>query len=312
LINMIASEKIFGEFDSKLLRKIATQRCLNVMDENDEYLPKADIVKILSEDIRDVGFSRMLHAIRLKELKSMGEIVAKNKNEDRIQAIKRVLEKRIKEYSDDIGRDTFLKSVPSAIKKEIIHTLDLEVDESRDYNDAILTEAEAIGQEYFFSTFSTEKLAKFALSCGLDVDSLSQNVLVDCLMSLQSYKAPKKKPAPKPSKKKPEKIAKGIKKIDLDTYYNKEELVEYCKENKLPVTGNKRDLIAKILAHVEGREIPLPKGTKKRRKKSSETDKKSKRKRETSSGESSPKKKASIKEKKSASSSESEKPKKKK
>jgi hypothetical protein len=284
------------------------------MDENDEHLPKADIVKILSEDIRDVGFSRMLHAIRLKELKSMGEIVAKNQNTDRIQAIKRVLEKRIKEYSDDIGRETFLNSVSSAIKKEIIHTLDLEVDEARNYTEAILAEAEAIGQEYFFSTFSTEKLAKFALSCGLDVDSLSQNVLVDCLMSLQSYKAPKRKPAPKPSKKKPEKIAKGISKIDLNSHYNKEELVEYCKENKLPVTGNKRDLIAKILAHVEGREIPLPKGTKKRRKKTSDTDKKSKRKRETSSGESSPKKKAS-KEKKSASSSSeevSEKPKKKK
>jgi len=311
---MIASEKIFGEFDSKLLRKIATQRCLNVMDENDEHLPKADIVKILSEDIRDVGFSRMLHAIRLKELKAMGEIVAKNQNTDRIQAIKRVLEKRIKEYSDDIGRETFLNSVSSAIKKEIIHTLDLEVDEARNYTEAILAEAEAIGQEYFFSTFSTEKLAKFALSCGLDVDSLSQNVLVECLMSLQSYKAPKKKPAPKPSKKKPEKIAKGISKIDLNSHYNKEELVEYCKENKLPVTGNKRDLIAKILAHVEGREIPLPKGSKKRRKKTSDTDKKSKRKRETSSGESSPKKRAS-KDKKSASSSSeevSEKPKKKK
>jgi hypothetical protein len=311
---MIASEKIFGEFDSKLLRKIATQRCLNVMDENDEHLPKADIVKILSEDIRDVGFSRMLHAIRLKELKAMGEIVAKNQNTDRIQAIKRVLEKRIKEYSDDIGRETFLNSVSSGIKKEIIHTLDLEVDEARNYTEAILAEAEAIGQEYFFSTFSTEKLAKFALSCGLDVDSLSQNVLVECLMSLQSYKAPKKKPAPKPSKKKPEKIAKGISKIDLNSHYNKEELVEYCKENKLPVTGNKRDLIAKILAHVEGREIPLPKGSKKRRKKTSDTDKKSKRKRETSSGESSPKKRAS-KDKKSASSSSeevSEKPKKKK
>jgi hypothetical protein len=284
------------------------------MDENDEHLPKADIVKILSEDIRDVGFSRMLHAIRLKELKAMGEIVAKNQNTDRIQAIKRVLEKRIKEYSDDIGRETFLNSVSSGIKKEIIHTLDLEVDEARNYTEAILAEAEAIGQEYFFSTFSTEKLAKFALSCGLDVDSLSQNVLVDCLMSLQSYKAPKRKPAPKPSKKKPEKIAKGISKIDLNSHYNKEELVEYCKENKLPVTGNKRDLIAKILAHVEGREIPLPKGSKKRRKKTSDTDKKSKRKRETSSGESSPKKRAS-KDKKSASSSSeevSEKPKKKK
>jgi len=308
---MIASEKIFGAFDSKrLLIKIATQRCLNLMDENDEYLPKAEIVKILSEDLRDVGFSRMLHAIRLKELKAMGEIIVKNKNEERIQAIKRVLEKRVKEYCDEIGQETFLNSLPSAIKKEIIQTLDLEVDEPKGYTAAILEEAESIGQEYFFSTFSTEKLAKFALSCGLDVDSLSQNVLVECLMNLQSYKAPKKKPAPKPSKKKPEKISKGITKIDLNAHFNKDELVDYCKTNKLPVTGNKRDLIAKILAHLEGREIPLPKGSKKRRKKS-DSEKKTKRDRETSSAESSPKKKkrsSSTAKRVSSSSSEGEVP----
>jgi len=311
---MIASEKIFGAFDSeRILRKIATQRCLNITDENDDYLSKAEIVKILSEDIRDVGFSRMLHAIRLKELKAMGEIISKNKSEDRIQAIKRVLEKRIKEYCDEIGRETFLNSVPLAIRKEIINTLDLEVDDARDYTGAILEEAEAIGQEYFFSTFSTEKLAKFALVCGLDVDSLSQNVLVECLMNLQSYKAPKKKSAPKPSKKKPEKISKGITKIDLNSHYSKEELTDFCKENKLPITGNKRDLIAKILAHLEGREIPLPKGTKKKRKKKSQTkesdvktEKNVKRNREASSTESPKKKKKASTAKKPPSSSSSE------
>jgi len=240
----------------------------------------------------------------------MGEIIVKIKNEERIQAIKRVLEKRVKEYCDEIGQETFLNSLPSAIKKEIIQTLDLEVDEPKGYTAAILEEAESIGQEYFFSTFSTEKLAKFALSCGLDVDSLSQNVLVECLMNLQSYKAPKKKPAPKPSKKKPEKISKGITKIDLNAHFNKDELVDYCKANKLPVTGNKRDLIAKILAHLEGREIPLPKGSKKRRKKS-DSEKKTKRDRETSSAESSPKKKkraSSTAKRVSSSSSEGEVP----
>jgi hypothetical protein len=269
------------------------------MDENEELLPKKAIVKILSEDIRDVGFSRMLHAIRLFELKAMGEMVAKAKNEDRIQAIKRVLEKRIKEYCDEVGRENFFDSVPTAIKQEIAKTLDLEVDNPKDYTRTIFEEAEAIGQEYFFSAFSTEKLAKFALSCGLDVDSLSQNILVDCLMTQQSYKAPKKKPAPKPSKKKPEKIAKGISKIDLSAHYNKEELVDFCKEHELPLVGNKRDLIARILAHLDGRELPT-KGKKKRR------SKKSKRNR-SSSAESSPKKKKiPAKEKKSSSSSESE------
>jgi len=102
----------------------------------------------------------------------------------------------------------------------------------------------------------------------------------------------------------------GITKIDLSAHFNKEELVEYSKANQLPITGNKRDLIARILAHVEGREIPLPKGKKRRKKKTSETEKKSddnkKRARELSSGESPQKKKNVAKRKKSDSSSSSE------
>jgi len=296
---LIPSEKIFGAFDSKrLLCKIATQRCINVLDEKGYTFPKSEIIKILSEDIRDVGFTRMLKAIKLKELKSLGELISKKKDEERIAAIKRVLEKKIKDYSDEVGQEVFFNEVPSVIKREIIITLEVEVPtDAKEYTSAILTEAEAIGQDYFFSSFSTENLAKFATTCGLDVDSLSQNVLVDCIMNLQSYKAPKKKPTPKPSKKKPEKISKGITKEDLNAYFSRDELVEYCKTHKVPTSGNKRDLIAKILAHAEGREIPLPKG-KKRRKKKSETEKKSdaekkkKRSRETiSSGDSSPQKK---------------------
>jgi len=263
---------------------------------------KSEIVKILSEEIRDVGFTRMLKAIRLKELKCLGEIISKQKDEERIAAIKRVLEKKIKDYTDDVGQEVFLNSVSPAVKKEIIVSLEVEVpDDIKEYTKAILMEAESIGQDNFFSSFSTEKLAKFATSCRLDVDSLSQNVLVDCIMNLQSYKAPKKKPTPKPSKKKPEKISKGITKIDLSSHFSKDELVEYCKTNKLSTAGNKRDLIAKIDAHLEGREIPLPKGTKKRgRKKKSETEKKSENEKKTkrsgsretiSSGEGSPQKK---------------------
>jgi hypothetical protein len=298
---MIPSEKIFGAFESKrLLCKIATQRCINVLDDKgDRNFPKSEIIKILSEDVRDVGFTRMLKAIKLKELKLLGEIISKQKDEERIATIKRVLENKIKDHTDDVGQEVFFNSVPSAVKKEIITTLDVEVpSDPKEYTQAILEEAESIGQDYFFSSFSTENLAKFATSCGLDVDSLSQNVLVDCIMNLQSYKAPKKKPTPKPSKKKPEKISKGIAKIDLEVYYSKDELVEYCKTHKIPISGNKRDLIAKILAHIEGREIPLPKGKKRRKKKSetekkSEKDKKEKRSsRETiSSGEASPQKK---------------------
>jgi len=261
----IRSEKIFGAFQSKrYLRKIAAFQNINVTDEHDELLPKSDIIKLLSEDVRQVGFDRMLQVLTVKELKAMDELIPKEQDV-KLGSGKGALSKRIKKYADEIGVEKFLNSVPTGVKKQILKTLDVEGD-WKDLTDAILAESEAIGQEYYFSTFSIKQLKKFVESCGLNVDSLSQNLLVDCLMKQIDYKPPKKKKPPKPSKTKPDKIEEGITRVDLDTHFIKEELVEWCKERKLPTHGNKRDVIKVILAHVEGRPLPESKGKKKKRK----------------------------------------------
>jgi len=156
----------------------------------------------------------MLIAIKLKELKALGEVVVKNREEERVVGMKRVLQKKIKEHCEEVGQENFFNSVPSSVKKEIIKSLDIEMpDDPKEYTNAILREAEEIGQDFFFSSFSIDNLAKFATSCGLDVDSLSQNVLVDCLMNLQSYKAPKKKPTPKPSKKNLKRLLRALQRL---------------------------------------------------------------------------------------------------
>jgi len=290
----LPSEKIFGAFESKrLLGKIAKKRCLSATDDNGELLSKADIIKILSEDVRDLGFQRMLQALSLKELKLLDELIPRDKDE-KVPGVKRVLAKKIKEYCDDVGVGEFFNTVPVTTQELILKTLDIECGNPKQYTKEILAEAEAIGQDNCFSSFTAEQLAKFALSCDLDVDSLSQNVLVDSLMNLQNYKAPKKKSLPKPSKHKPKKIENGITKIDLQTHYTKEELVNFCKEEKITSHGNKKDVINNILAHVEGRELPsAKKGKKKGRKKKSSTEGKkgSKRSKGESSGEAAPNKK---------------------
>jgi len=233
----------------------------------------------------------MLQALTLKELKVLGGLVPRDEDE-KVSGVKRVLAKQVKEYCDQVGVGEFLSKVPLDAQLLIMKTLDIECDDPKKYTKEILAEAEAIGQDNCFSSFTAEQLAKFALSCDLDVDSLSQNVLVDCLMCLHNYRAPKKKSAPKPSKHKPKKIEKGITKIDLQTHYTKDELVEFCKEEKVPAHGNKKDVINVVLAHVEGRPIPAFHAKGKKRRKSKTSDKKgSKRSKGESSGESSPKKK---------------------
>jgi len=91
-------------------------------------------------------------------------------------------------------------------------------------------------------------------------------------MTLQNHKAPKKpkKKVEKASKHKPE-IKKGITKVDLNSHYYSKELHDYCKDHKLSIQGSKKDFVARILAHVEGRDQPPIKGKKgKKRKKKSE------------------------------------------
>jgi len=235
----------------------------------------------------------MLQALSLKELKLLDELIPRDKDE-KVPGVKRVLAKKIKEYCDDVGVGEFFNTVPVTTQELILKkTLDIECGNPKQYTKEILAEAEAIGQDNCFSSFTAEQLAKFALSCDLDVDSLSQNVLVDSLMNLQNYKAPKKKSLPKPSKHKPKKIENGITKIDLQTHFTKEELVNFCKEEKITSHGNKKDVINNVLAHVEGRKLPEKKGKKKGRKKKSSTEGKkgSKRSKGESSGEAGPNKK---------------------
>jgi len=75
------------------------------------------------------------------------------------------------------------------------------------------------------------------------------------------------------SKHKPS-IKEGITSVDLNSYYFRKELFDYCKEHNLNTLGSKSDFIRRILAHVENRpQPPYTKGKKgkKRKKKSVET-----------------------------------------
>jgi len=176
-----------------------------------------------------------------------------------------VLAKRIAEAIEkDPG---YIQERDPTVLDKIVKTLDMDAPHKKEVGKKILEEADSYGLENYFSSFPIERLQEFAEDCGLDVRSQSRDILIDCLTSQEDYKVKKKKTkTEKPSKKKPD-IKNGISKVDLVHHYYRDELLEYCKEHGLNTTGNKKEFIQRIIAHVEGKPQPPVKGKKKSKKK---------------------------------------------
>jgi len=116
----------------------------------------------------------------------------------------------------------------------------------------ILNNIYTFGLQNLFSSFSVTELKEFCETCELSVKSSSKEVLVDCLIEQKDYRTKGSKvKAEKASKKKPD-LKDGIKKVDLEQWYYRNELEEFCKDNGIKRGGNKREIIKRILLFFEG------------------------------------------------------------
>jgi len=126
---------------------------------------------------------------------------------------------------------------------------------------AILAEAESIGIENCLSAFSVDLLKRFAKGSGLVIFGSSREKILTALMEKTDMEKPKtpkkkkKKTEEQPSESKP-KIAKGISKVDLNSWYYAADLAEWCKDKDLPHHATKKILIKQILDHLDGKEPP--------------------------------------------------------
>jgi len=144
---------------------------------------------------------------------------------------------------------------------------DLELDEEVSAKDkdkaakAILAEADSIGTENCLSAFSVDLLIRFAKGSGLQTYGSSREKILTALMERTDMEKPvpvkkkKKKTEEQPSETKP-KIAKGISKVDLNSWYYAADLAEWCKDRDLPYNVAKKILIKQILDHLDGKEPP--------------------------------------------------------
>eukprot|EP01123_Difflugia_compressa_P012731 TRINITY_DN5574_c0_g1_i1.p1 TRINITY_DN5574_c0_g1~~TRINITY_DN5574_c0_g1_i1.p1 ORF type:complete len:364 (-),score=87.81 TRINITY_DN5574_c0_g1_i1:184-1275(-) len=247
------------------------------------------IVQALYDEIFQTGLRKMLECMHRNKLRdSLAHKV--QFEDDRIPTSKPILVKYI--HSTILSQDhrTFFEQIGNNELKIIMKDLEIDIPASdKDYVDVLLEEIEEMGLFNLFSIFNEKKLQEMTEACNLNVVSSSKETLMDCLISQEDFKPQKKKiKQEKASKKKP-KIKAGITKVDLQTHFYRDELYDYCKEHDLNTSGSKKDYIARIMAHLEGRDQP------KTNKKGAMLNKSKRKKRKTSStDEEQPKKKKSV------------------
>jgi len=159
-----------------------------------------------------------------------------------------------------------LKPFFSHFSQEVLLECCKDIDDLSEYEDedlaefskkelikAIINNVYSFGFTHLFSSFQVSDLKKFCKKLGLKVESSSKETIIDSLLEQKSYKKPKiTKKEEKPHTKKPKAIKEGISKVDLQYWYNKEELEEWLRTKEAKVTGKKSELVARIMLYLSG------------------------------------------------------------
>jgi len=209
-----------------------------------------------------MALKKLLDLVPEKDLEGFG---VETKNEDKTKVKREALCKRIFAAMQEAGPAKYLEKLESSFLNNLFGVLVVDKpsgNNNKKMAEALLQYADSIGVENTLSSLNVSQLQTIASSLKLSVDSNSVSVYMDCIISGESYKKEKKKPV-QPSAKKPD-IKKGISKVDLQQHYYRGDLAEYCKKNSLTASGSKKELINRIVDHLEGK--PAKKeGAKKRK-----------------------------------------------
>lgn len=237
---------VFSAFnDIECLKSIARYRGISHDDSREKLIDE------LALNISSHGLELLLRIISQKELKAL----AKNCywGDEKISSSRAALAKKIYETMEEITPRKFLESCDSAVLKEILKELQIEVRNSsrKDYTDEILRVADTYGLENCFSSFTSQKLKEFIKACGLKVDTDSMDILLQCLMEQESIKLSFKSDET-PSETKPA-MDKDIRTVDLHYHYFREDLSQWCDQNELSGSGSKTELIRRIRRFFEGK-----------------------------------------------------------
>jgi len=276
---------VFKNFEREDLLHIIKYRNIENIEKLVEE-PHKTLVKLLSEDVSSQGVGLMLESLDKNTLQAIASdlnLEYPGHEEDTAKPTKRMMAKRLHQEIEEASTPkAWFTTVVDKHLGAILVDLDIQDVGAKDKEKAaraILAEADEIGLENCLSAFSVEMLIRFAEGNELQIHGRSREKILAALMERKDMTALKRKPVKKktkeetPSDRKP-KIAKGINKVDLNSWYYRDDLSEWCKDHQLPHAGSKKELVKLILDNFEGKELPEKKKKEKKEPKEGEPVKK--------------------------------------
>jgi len=258
--------QVFKNFEREDLLHIIKYRGIEGMGKLAEHSNR-DLVKILVDHVSATGLQLMFETLGKETLTSLTtdlEIQYPGYEEGakpsyRLMAKHLVVAAEAAPSFKHFLTHQCANHVP-AILKDLELDEEVSAEEKEKAAKAILAEAGSIGTENCLSAFSVDILIRFAKGSGLQTYGGSREKILTALMERTDMKKPvivkKKKQTEEQSAETKPRIAKGISRVDLNSWYYAADLAEWCKERDLPHNVAKKILIKQILDHLDGKEPP--------------------------------------------------------
>jgi len=241
------TSEVFANIKSHdLLLIIAAKRNVDV-EEHSKNLGKA-----IAADAFNTGIKKFVELLPALTLDEFG---VETKNADGQKLHRSVVRKRIIQKIQDDTPTKFFEGLDAKVLGSVFdHLGEDKPSNSKKYVEEIIKIIDLYGLENALSTLSLAELQGLCKAHKLKVSSsTSANAHIDALVTGEDQRKEKTKAVKEePSKKKPE-IKKGVTRVDLQHHFYREELAQFCKDNRLPHNGTKSQLIKLTLDHLEGK-----------------------------------------------------------
>jgi len=244
------TESILNNFHKDDLLKIAKQEGIKF----EAKVSKKRVLDAIVSEIEDAGMKSLTGQMKLVELAALTNPFKIDHGTN--NPTKVVLRKRFIEKMEEFGLDKFLSK--SSMTPELLSILITAADEeplSKDKDKLVSQASEIInlvGFQSFFSRFDTPFLQHLLSEMDLKCDTSSKDKMIYALATQTNAKKQKTKHEEITFSKEKEEIKKGITYQDIYQHYRRDEILDWCRENELKVSGSKKELINRVLDFLDG------------------------------------------------------------
>jgi len=209
-----------------------------------------DIIQLAVSNVERIGARELFGLLGKIDAETYCEAFGIPLREEGQTTTKNYLAKALSDRVGEKGISAALKGVKDSTIISILEVLD--VNSKRDVKGVLEDIIREIGIQIFLGKMSAETLNEVCADLNINYENESVNLLVTAIIT---GKVPEKKEVPKLSPKKPSKtkpaLKRGVTGADIFQHYFKPELQEYCRENDLKISGTTKELIDRILDHLD-------------------------------------------------------------